>query len=75
MSDENGVAQVKKKIVMLTNDLEKYREKATKCEKDTKSLRERAEKVNFPSNLILCNSEVFRLSFASCCYCKANLKS
>ena len=46
MSEENGVQQVKKKIVMLTNDLEKYREKATKCEKETKSLRDRAEKVS-----------------------------
>ena len=47
MSEPSGVEQVKKKIVTLTNDLEKFREKATKCEKDAKDLRDRAEKVSY----------------------------
>ena len=49
MADGSGIDQVKKKIVTLTNDLEKFREKATKCEKEAKDLRDRAEKVKFSS--------------------------
>ena len=66
MSEGSGVEQVKKKIVTLTNDLEKFKEKATKCEKDAKELRDRAEKVKCSINcsglLVYCLTSNFEFN-------------